>query len=221
LKHSPPASTETSLLDLPVRELVERLGSAAPTPGGGAAAALVGALGAALVSMTAGLTLGRPKFAAVQDQVAAIRDEAAAAQRSLSDFVDADAAAFADVSASYRLPRGSDAERAARAAAIQSALVAAAQVPLETARACAAVLRLCERAAPVLNPAAISDVMVGAVLAWSALESAAINVEANLALMTDAEARATLATELEEVRAGASERLERVLGLGRARLGGV
>jgi formiminotetrahydrofolate cyclodeaminase len=102
--------------------------------------------------------------------------------------------------------------------AIQAALRAAAAVPLQTARLCAAVLELAEVAAPLLNPAVISDVMVGAVLAQAALESAALNVEVNLAAMTDASAAESLQRELDTARSGSTERLVRVLDTARSRL---
>ena len=91
-------------------------------------------------------------------------------------------------------------------------------MPLETARVCAEVLEVAEAAAPILNVAVISDVLVGAVLAQAALHSAALNVEVNLAAMTDPSAVERHAGELERARSGASERLERVLDVGRSRL---
>jgi methenyltetrahydrofolate cyclohydrolase len=204
-----------SLLDRSVREFLDVLGSDAPAPGGGAAAALAGAMGAALVSMTANLTLGRRRFAEVEEQARAIQAEAERLRRLLEQYADADAAAFERVSAAYRRPRATEAERAERSSAIQAALGAAAQVPLEVARTCGRLLELCQSAAPVLNPSVISDVLVGAELAHAALESAALNVEVNLAAMTDPAARDPLAAQLASARAGASDVLGRVLASGR------
>ena len=205
------------MLDLSVRELLARLGSSDPAPGGGAAAALAGALGAALVQMTANLTIGRPRLAAVEADARRIEGRAGELRQRLADLGDADAAAFEQVGAAYRLPRQDDAQKAARAKAIQTALQAAAAVPLETARICAEVLDVAEEAAPILNPAVISDVMVGALLTRAALESAALNVEINLASMTDPAAIEPLATALDSARAGLDERVSRVLSTGRAR----
>jgi methenyltetrahydrofolate cyclohydrolase len=207
----------SSILELSVGELLRRLGSPEPAPGGGAAAALGGALGAALVQMTANLTIGRPKLAAVEDQARGIAAAAGVLRERLAQLGDADTAAFEKVSAAYRLPRESDADKTARSAAIQSALQVAAAVPLETAQACAAVLEIAEQAAPILNSAVISDVLVGALLAQAALESAALNVEINLASMTDASRAESVAGELELARTGAAERVERVLAMGRSR----
>jgi formiminotetrahydrofolate cyclodeaminase len=209
-----------SILDLTVRELLERLGSADPAPGGGAAAALAGALGAALVQMTANLSIGRPKLADIQDQAVAIEARAADLRRKLAGLADADSQAFERVSAAYKLPRQDDAQKTERSVAIQAALHDAAAVPLETARLCALVLDLAEDAAPLLNPAVISDVMVGALLSQAALASAALNVEVNLAAMTDASAVANLQAELDRQRAGTAERLARILEQGQSRTQG-
>jgi formiminotetrahydrofolate cyclodeaminase len=206
-----------SILDSGVGEFLSQLGSSEPAPGGGAAAALAGALGAALVQMTANLTIGRPRLADVEPQARRIEARAAELRKRLARLGDADAEAFEQVSAAYRLPRGNDAEKAARSQAIQAALQRAAAVPLQTAQACAAVLEIADEAAPVLNSAVISDVVVGALLARAALESAGVNVEINMASMTDADSVAQLSSQLETARSGTSERLERVVAAGRSR----
>jgi len=223
LNHSP----SDSILDLSVRQLLEQLGSSAPAPGGGAAAALAGALGAALVQMTANLSIGRPRLADIEPQARQIEAQAADLRRKLGELGDDDAQAYARVSAAYKLPRqpvGQDTEQqppaqhTERSMAIQAALREAAAVPLDTAGLCAAVLELAETAAPLLNPAVISDVMVGALLAQAALQSAALNVDVNLAAMTDAGSVEQLQRELDQARAGAAERLQRILDTARSRL---
>jgi len=213
LNHSDPHS----ILNLTVGEFLERLGSSDPAPGGGAAAAVVGALGAALVQMTANLTIGRPRLADVEDQARRIAARAGELRATLARLADADIEAFERVSAAYKLPRGDDAEKRARSAAVQAALQTAADVPLETARVCADVLEVAEAAAPILNVAVISDVLVGALLAQAGLASATLNVEVNLAAMTEHHAVDRIAGELGRVRAGVPERVERVLAAGRSR----
>ncbi len=201
-------------------EFLERLGSSDPTPGGGAAAAVVGALGAALVEMTANLTIGRPRLADVQEQAQHIEQRASELRASLEQLGDADAEAFARVTGAYKLPRADDAQKAARSEAIQAALRVAADVPLETARISAEVVELAEEAAPVLNAAVISDVLVGALLAQAALNSAALNVEINLGSMTDQSTIEQYAGQLVAAREGVEARVERVLAAGRARFPG-
>ncbi|MBV8717371.1 MAG: cyclodeaminase/cyclohydrolase family protein [Chloroflexi bacterium] len=209
----------STILDLRLGEFLDRLGSSDPTPGGGAAAAVVGALGAALVEMTANLTLGRPRLADVQEQAKSIQQRAAELRKNLERLGDADAEAFDHVGAAYKLPRGDDAQKAERAKAVQAALKLAADVPLETARVAAQVIALAEEAAPILNPAVISDVLVGALLAQSAISGAALNVEINLAAMTDAESKRHYSDELASAREGIDAAVERILASGRSRFG--
>jgi methenyltetrahydrofolate cyclohydrolase len=125
--------------------------------------------------------------------------------------------AFEQVSAAYKLPRADAAQKAERSEAIQAALQSAAAVPLETMRLCADVLELAEEAAPLLNPAVISDVLVGAQLAQAGLESAALNVEINLAAMTDLRATERLARASAATRDGAAQRLASIVEVGRSR----
>jgi formiminotetrahydrofolate cyclodeaminase len=105
---------------LSVCELLERLGSSEPAPGGGAAAAVAGALGAALVQMAANLSIGRPKLAAIDEQARRIEARAADLRQRLARLGDADIEAFRHVTAAYRLPRESESDRVARSAAIQA-----------------------------------------------------------------------------------------------------
>jgi formiminotetrahydrofolate cyclodeaminase len=170
--------------------------------------------------MTANLTVGRRRFAEIEDQAKRIAQRAATLRQRLALLADADAEAFERVSAAYKLPRADDVQKNARIEAIQLALVSAAEVPLETARLCAEVLAVADEAAPILNPAVISDVMVGGLLAEAALRSAAVNVEINLASMTSTDAIERLSRELDNARSGADERLARILATGRSRFPG-
>src|SRR5205823_9549670 len=106
-----------------------------PVPGGGSVAAHVGALAAALVQMVAGLTAGKKKYAAVDAEMRALALDAAGLVTQLSSLVTRDAAAFADVSAAYKLPNEPPDAASRRKAAVTNSLLGAAQVPLETARA--------------------------------------------------------------------------------------
>jgi formiminotetrahydrofolate cyclodeaminase len=213
-------SDSSSIFDLTLGEFLRKLGSSDPTPGGGAAAAVVGALGAALVEMTANLTIGRPRLADVQDQAQRIEQRASELRSRLEQLGDADAEAFDRVTTAYRMPRADDAQKAARSQAIQAALRVAADVPLETARISAEVVQLAEEAAPVLNAAVISDVLVGALMAQAALNSAALNVEINLGSMTDPATIEQYAGQLAAAREGVDERVTRILSAGRSRFPG-
>jgi formiminotetrahydrofolate cyclodeaminase len=125
-------------------------------------------------------TVGREKFAAVEVEVQSILAGADAARGRFHAAVQADAEAYAAVGASYRLPRGTDEEKAARATAIRDASWAAAQPPLAVAEEAAELITLCQRAAGITNPMLASDVTTAIALARAAIDGGAANVEANL-----------------------------------------
>jgi methenyltetrahydrofolate cyclohydrolase len=185
-----PASDQT------VGGWLDALASAAPTPGGGGGAAMSASLGAALVEMVCNLTLGKPAFAEHEEHARAVRDAARELRAGALGLIDADAAAFGELMATYRLPKDSDEQRADRLAAIKTATVRAATVPLEIAATGAEVARLAAQLPGRTNPNVLSDVGVAASSAAAAIESAAINVEINLASLKDEGARAPLADRL-------------------------
>ncbi|MDR7556595.1 MAG: cyclodeaminase/cyclohydrolase family protein [Armatimonadota bacterium] len=173
--------------ELSIEQFLERLASSAPEPGGGAAAALAGALAAALVGMVANLTVGKEKFAAVEDEMRRVRDEAAALRARLLAAIDRDAEAFRRVMDAYRMPRETDAQRTARREATRVALREAARVPAEVVALCAQVAALSQTAAARGNPQVLSDAAAAAVLAEAAAAAAALNVRVNLAGVGDAD----------------------------------
>lgn len=159
--------------------------SSAPAPGGGSVAAHAGALGAALAQMVAGLTIGKKKYAAVESEMKELAIRAAALTNTLSALVKRDAGAYTEVSAAYALPKATDSDTAARDKAIQAALLKAADVPLETARACAEVAELALTAAERGNTNAVSDAGVAALLAEAGCKAASYNVRINATSITD------------------------------------
>lgn len=161
------------------------LASATPVPGGGSVAGFEVAMGAALIVMVCELTLGREKFASVQDEVERIRDAANAIRHDGRRLVDEDAAAFSLVAATMKLPRGTDDERAARREAMQSALKGAVDPPLRTMVAARDGLARAAELAPIGNPSAISDVGSGALALSAGYHAAKLNVEINLASIRD------------------------------------
>jgi formiminotetrahydrofolate cyclodeaminase len=179
---------DTRLTELPVGELVARLASDAPVPGGGSASALAGSLAAALVHMVVELTAGRSEADRDDAALVEIRTAAASLQSELTRLVDADAAAYAAVMAARRLPRDSDLERAARRVQLEAAIRDATRAPLATARNASDVLGLAERLAPIGNRNAISDVGVAALLAAAAVHGAILNVRINLPHIANDEA---------------------------------
>lgn len=175
-----PHTTEPSFLDTPIGAWLDALAAATPAPGGGAAAALAGAMSAALIAMAAGLTLGRPRYADVHAEMSAVLGRATALRQALTQAVEDDTAAYLAVMAAYRLPRADDVLRADRQAAIQAALRRAAEVPLAAAEACGELLELAAAVAARSNPNASSDAAVAALLAHAGLQGAVRNVRINL-----------------------------------------
>ena len=173
------------LTDKTVSEFLDALASSAPAPGGGSVAALSGAMGAALVSMVCNLTLGKKRYAAVQDDIRALVEQSEALRQELLGLLQADVDAFNGVSQAYKMPRASAQEKAARSEAIQEALKNATMPPIQTAKACAQVLELCTPAAEKGNRNAVSDAGVAALMAEAGLRSAALNVLINLNYIKD------------------------------------
>jgi len=162
-------------------------GVAAPTPapGGGSVAAHAGALGAGLAQMVAGLTIGKKKYAPVEQEMKQLALEAAALGGTLSTLVERDTRAYDKVMEAYTLPKDTDEQVAARTRAIDDALLGAAEVPLETAHACTAVAALAQRAAERGNTNCASDAGVAALLAEAACRGAVYNVRINIASLSD------------------------------------
>jgi glutamate formiminotransferase/formiminotetrahydrofolate cyclodeaminase len=177
--------TEPSYVDGTIKSYLDKLASAEPEPGGGSVAALVGALGAALVTMVTDLTLGKEKYADVQVAVAEIRVGAEQLRARLQDLVTLDAVAYRKVALAMKLPKETDAQKAEREHALQAALVGAAEVPMQVAEAAAEVAQFSLPAAEKGNVNAVSDAGVGVLLADAAAQAAALNVKINLAWIAD------------------------------------
>ena len=173
------------LTDSQVTEFLDALASSAPAPGGGSVAALSGALGAALISMVCNLTLGKRKYADVQDDIAALVEQSESLRQALTDLLEADVQVYTGVSTAYKMPRETDEEKSARSAAIQEALKKATLVPMRVAEACVQVLDLCPPSAEKGNVNAVSDVGVAALMAEAGLRSAALNVIININAIRD------------------------------------
>ncbi len=172
-------------VDWSLRSYLDKLASDAPEPGGGSVAALVGALGAALVSMVAHLTLGKPKYADVQEDMAQLEVRAAELRAQLEELVTLDAQAYGAVAAAMKLPQEGEAQKAERKKALQNALNGAAAVPIKIALAAVEVAKLSLPAAEKGNLYAVSDAGVAVLLADAAAQAAALNVKINLSWIED------------------------------------
>ena len=175
----------SEIKDQPMQQFLDELASKSATPGGGSAAAIMGAQGAALISMVCNLTIGKPKFAEVEADMQALLSDAEALREQLTDMIKGDVDVFNRVMASYGLPKETDAEKTARSAAIQDVLKEATDVPLDCAKACAKVIALSQIAADKGNPNVISDAGAGLMAAYGGLKIAALNVYINAGSLKD------------------------------------
>ena len=173
-------------IEQPLRHFLDKLASKSPEPGGGSVAALTGALGAALVSMVANLTLGKEKYKDVQQQIESLLSDSEKVRAEMQDLIQKDTEAYGALSEVYKMPKATDEEKAARSAKMQEALKKACQVPLEIGIQSLEVAKLALRAAEIGNVAAVSDAGVAVLLAQACAQSSALNVKINVNSIKDA-----------------------------------
>ena len=173
------------LINLSCEAFLEDLAGSAPAPGGGGAAALVGAAGAALSNMVGSLTVGKKKYAAVEADILILNRRAAALRKRLEGLVQADADAFTPLAAAYKLPKETPAQQAHKAAVLEAALERACAVPLEIMSACCEGITLAAEYAEKGSVMAVSDAGCAALFCKAALQAAGLNVSINTRLMAD------------------------------------
>ncbi len=184
-----------------------------PAPGGGSVSACVGALGAALVSMVCNLTLGKEKFAGVEAEIAELVKATESARARLEKLLQEDTTAYSGVIQAYKLPKDTDAEKAARKAAVQAGLIVAANVPLEICKVALEVCRLSKTAAELGNPGAVTDAGIGAILGEAAVVGGALNVKINLGSIEDCDYVETAAAQIDTMQKEAAALREEVLAI--------
>lgn len=205
--------SERAYIDWTLGSYLDRLAGVEPEPGGGSVAALVGALGAALITMVTNLTLGKEKYAEVQDEMVGIQTRSEALRRRLEELVTLDALAYGKVATAMKLPREDDAQKEARRRVLQTALRGAAEVPLEVAETVLEVARLALPAAEKGNVNGVSDAGVAALLADAAAQSAALNVKINLAWIEDDEFKRDAWSRVEAVLSETAHQRDIVMAL--------
>ena len=188
--------------EVSVQRLLDALAGPSATPGGGSTAAIMGAMGAALVSMVCILTLGKKGYAEVEDQMKEVLNQAQAVRKRLTSMIKDDVRAYGRGMGGYALPRGPDAERAIRSEAIQEALTEATLAPLACARACGEVMELSRIVAEKGNLNAAGEAGVAALAAHAALRSAALNVYINTGSIRDRCFVESKLAELEDILRG-------------------
>ncbi|MBX3010719.1 MAG: cyclodeaminase/cyclohydrolase family protein [Caldilineaceae bacterium] len=197
-----PAALATA--DLTLRDFSDALAARHSTPGGGGAAALTGSQAAALLSMVINFTLGHKKYADVATKMQEWLAQSEALRHDLLALADRDVEVFNAVAACYAMPKATEAEKAARTTALQSALKAAAEVPFVVAEKCLTVLQLAAPVGEKGNANVVSDAGVAMYLAHAALHSALINVNINLKFIKDDDYVATYAAKRDALLAAAA-----------------
>jgi formiminotetrahydrofolate cyclodeaminase len=180
---------------LSCEEFVEILASKQPVPGGGGAAALVGAIGTALGNMVGSLTVGKKKYAAVEEEIIGLQQQATALQRELLRLVAADAEAFEPLSRAYGIPK----DDPSREQVMEQALHQACSPPLAIMRACCRAIELHEAFAAKGSAIAISDVGCGVICCQAALRAASLNVFINTQAMRDRDYAQQLMAEADQL----------------------
>lgn len=174
------------LIEMTLTGFVDTTASDAPAPGGGSVSALEGALGAALTSMVCALTLGKKKYADVQDLAASTEKQALALKDRYLDIIDRDTEAFNAVSAVFSMPKETDADKAARKAAMQAALKLCTATPMEMMELAVETLRMIDTVSGKLNASAASDLGCAILAMKSAIQGAWLNVLINVGGIDDA-----------------------------------
>ncbi len=170
-----------------VSAFLDDLASPSPAPGGGSVAALAGALGAALTTMVCNLTIGKKKYALVEEEMKKVKAEAEKLRARFTELVDEDTRAFNKVMEAYTLPKDSEAQKTLRNAAITAATKEATLIPLEVMKHCIDAMALTQQVASSGNSNSASDAGVSALMLSAACEGAALNVKINLASLSDGE----------------------------------
>lgn len=182
--------------DRPLSEFLDALSSPEPTPGGGTAAAVAGAIGLSLLMMVAGLSRSRTNTAEERIALQQTRSTLSGIRDRIVALADTDAEAFEQVMAAYRLPKTTDEEKRNRHEAVQRAMRAATEAPLETLRTACDGMKHARRVAEYGNRSAASDVRVALELLEGAAAGAAANVEINLVSLDDEEYKKSTASDV-------------------------
>ena len=203
----------SEIKDKSIQQFLDELASKSPTPGGGSAAALLGAQSAALTSMVCNITIGKPKYQHVEADMQALLVKAERLRTTLTDMIEADVNIFDQLMAAYGLAKETEQEKSTRSQQIQAVLKEATLVPLACAQACAEAIQLSQEAADKGNVNVISDAGVAVMSAYAGLKSAALNVYINTASLKDRAFADEKLAELELILQGADIEAEEIYQL--------
>lgn len=201
----------TELKDLSIEKFAELTASDAPAPGGGSVAAAAGALAAALTEMVANLTIGKAKYEEAEAEMRELAERGRMIREKLTADIQRDSASFTLYMAALKMPKDTEEEREARREAMQNGLKEAARVPLSVAETVAEVFPLAEAAVARGNANAVTDGLVSAMLARTAVLSALLNVKINLGSIRDEEFRSSMEARVRQLEKTAMEYEAKIL----------
>lgn len=201
-----------------IQTFLDKLASKTSTPGGGGAAAVSGAMGAALISMVANFTIGKKGHEDVEEECKEILAKSEKLRADLTDAINDDVVVFNRVMASYGMPKETDDEKAARSTEIQAALKEATDVPLQCAKLCREVINLSQPIADKGNNNVISDAGVAVLAGYAGLRSAALNVYINIGGIKDKEFADDRRQQLESLMEGMDPLKEEIYELVKSKL---
>ena len=198
--------------DMTCREFTEVLASSSPIPGGGSSSAFLAAISASLANMVGSLTVGKPKFANIEEELREWMTRADELRCEFLELIEEDANAFQALIKAFAMPKETLEQQKERDDCIEACLHAAATPPLETIRRCKETIELCGKFAEKGSKYVISDAGVGAVLCRAAMQGAALNVYANTTLMRDKETAQAMNDEADRLMFVSSVRADEIYG---------
>jgi methenyltetrahydrofolate cyclohydrolase len=201
------------LTKLNIKAFLDELASSSPAPGGGSVAAFAGALGAALTSMVCNLTIGKKGYETAQQEIIDVLHESEQLRKHLTDLIEKDTEAFNEVMTALKLPKETDEQKQTRQQALQIAFKHAAEVPLETTRACMNVMDVAKVVAEKGNKNSISDAAVSTLMAQAGVQAAMLNVRINLTSIKDEDYIQKVSNELHDLLQKSMEKTAVVLGI--------
>lgn len=208
----------TEIKDQSIQTFLDELASKSATPGGGSAAALMGAQAAALVSMVCCLTIGKPKFVEVEAEMQSVLEQAESLRSQLTEMIQMDIDVFNRLMSKYALPKETDEEKAIRSEAIQNILKEATEVPLQCVHACLKIIQLSQIAADKGSPGVVSDAGAAVMSAHGGLKASALNVYINVRSLKDRTFADAKLVELEAAIDGIESYVETIYETVKARL---
>ncbi len=208
----------SEIKDQAIQDFLNQLASQSATPGGGSAAAVMGAQSAALTSMVCNLTIGKPKYAAVENDMLVLLKQSEALRERFTAMIKADVEVFNRVMASYGMAKQTEEQKILRNAELQAALKEATEVPLACAKACAEAIALSKMAAEKGNVNVVTDAGVAVMSAYAAMKSAALNVYINIKSLKDTDFAEQSEKQLEAILSGAELETDEIYQLVKGKL---